>query len=224
MKKKDLPWLAIECTTEEQYNAIREKLDALGYKPNPSWPSWSDWAERDRNGESHILCKHNVYAIYSHNGSQPEQYTQLTYTDFIEKYSNEPTPSQRIAQLEVEIRDLKERLKKYESQVYEGVFAFDIDGANCMNNGQSLYFDEVYKLWGVGLCKSEITDTHTLTETPTHERGQFYLLHAANPTSPQSYALCMGDWFVGWGNKLPIERKACDVSLMKVVPVKINNQ
>ena len=215
MEKKDLPWLAIECTTEEQYNVIREKLDALGYEPNPSWPSWSDWAERDRNGESHILCKHNVYAIYSHNGSQPEQYPQLTFRQFINDYGIEL----RIAQLEVEIRDLKERLKKYEPQVYEGVFQFDMDGANCIKNGQTLYFYELRKLWGISFCKSEITEPHTLIETPTHEKGKFYLLHAADPTSPQSYALCMGDWFVGWGNKLPIERKACDVSLMKVVPV-----
>jgi hypothetical protein len=218
MKKQDLPWLAIECTTQQEYTAIREKLDELGYEPNPE-SKWSDLRGRNIEYASHVLCVSGFYGIYNHNGNQPVNYTQLTFNQFIEKYGNEPTPAQRIAQLEVEIRDLKERLKKYEPQVYEGVFVFDGCIASCIKGKGLMRYDDDTDCWDAISVYNVIYHLHTLTETPTHERGQFYLLYAADPTSPQSYALCMGDWFVGWGNKLPIERKACDVSLMKVVPV-----
>jgi hypothetical protein len=88
MKNINLPELAIECVNEQQYKAISDKLNALGYYPDPD-PSWSVWGYRCREESSHVLAyEDGLYAIHSHSGSMTKQ---LTFDQFINEYSHQTT-------------------------------------------------------------------------------------------------------------------------------------
>jgi hypothetical protein len=178
--------LSIKVSDKEEYMLVSEALRDMGYEPDPD-PCWSDWDQKIVSDNYHVLTLCSGYSIHNHEGSRPfpdYPFEYHTFTGFMMLFFRSL------------LKEFEEARTQAQPKVYNGVFSFDQDGANCNNDKQRLYWSSSRDRWAV--IDPVKTDPHTLIEAG-HEVGCFYLLdHERDPERPTSYGLYDGQSFWRW--------------------------
>ena len=175
--------LSIKVSDKEEYMLVSEALRDMGYEPDPE-PCWSDWDQKISSSDYHVITLGSGYSIHNHEGFPDDYFEYHTFTDFMMLFFRSL------------LKEFEEARTQRQPEVYDGVFSFDQDGANCEQGKMRMYWRKYENTWGA--TTSGYIEPHTLIKAG-HEVGCFYLLgHGFDPERPTSYGLYDGQSFWRW--------------------------
>jgi hypothetical protein len=201
----------------KRYAEVKEFLIENGYKlVGSEWEKGDDcitttsYAGEFMTHKKDSFQREKTYTVDEFMAKFKLNYQEPLTSDEVkqlrELFNTQPPPDHEPPLTPDERKKFRELLKvhrlnpepqpKPKTETYEGVFSFDIDGANCNHVNKWLYWIGEEERWGV--IGSAKTEPHTLIEAP-HQVGEFYLLNIGNvKNDPTSYGLYDGSLFWHW--------------------------